>query len=181
MVFEPIAKITRSSTNNLGRLDLNVQGQGFVFTENPQFNHGTLRLQATQDLSSSTRAQARFYYAPNQFLGNNEERQSCQHQLSAERFTGYIWSTRFIHDVTPDLSLRLLGRYGMHRYNEAFSERDTNFGRSAPTWIGASPRRSNSVSATTMNAGLQRDATSRSSKTIRPISTTICPQMWMWN
>jgi len=127
MVFEPMAHITRSSTNNLGRLDLNVQGQGFIFTDNPQFNHGTLRLQATQDLSSNTRAQARFYYAPNQFLGDNEERQSGQHQLAAEKFTSYIWSTRLIHDVTPDLSLRLLGRYGMRRYNDAFSERNTNF------------------------------------------------------
>ncbi len=127
MVFEPMANITRSSTNNLGRLDLNVQGQGFIFTDDSQFNHGTLRLQATQDLSTSTRAQARFYYAPDQFLGNNEERQSGQRLLSAERFTSYIWSTRLIHDVTPDLSLRLLGRYGMRRYNEAFSERDTNF------------------------------------------------------
>ena len=53
VVFEPLMSVTRSLTNSLGRLDLNVQGQGFVFTENPQFNHGTLRLQATQDLSSS--------------------------------------------------------------------------------------------------------------------------------
>ena len=127
MVFEPLANITRSSTNNLGRLDLNMQGQGFIFTDNPRFNHGTLRLQAIQDLSPSTRVQARFYYAPDQFLGNNEERQSGQQQLTAERFTSYIWSTRLIHDVTPDLSLRLLSRYGMRRYNEAFSERDTNF------------------------------------------------------
>jgi hypothetical protein len=80
-----------------------------------------------QDLSSSTRVQARFYYAPNQFIGNNEERQSGQKQLSAERFTSYIWSTRLIHDVTPDLSLRLLGRYGLRRFDEAFSERNTNF------------------------------------------------------
>jgi hypothetical protein len=29
--------------------------------------------------------------------------------------------------VTPDLSVRLLNRYGMRRYNEAFSERDINF------------------------------------------------------
>ena len=127
MVFEPVANVTRSMTNNLGRLDLNVQGQGFIFTENPEFNHGTLRVQAIQDLSSSTRVQARFYYAPNQFLGNNEERQSGQQQLSAERFTSYIWSTRLIHDVTPDLSVRLLGRYGLRRYNEAFTERNTDF------------------------------------------------------
>jgi hypothetical protein len=127
MVFEPLLSVTRTLTNSLGRLNLNVQGQGFVFTENPEFNHGTLRLQATQDLSSATRVQARFSYAPDQFLGDNDERQSGQQQLSAEKLTSYIWSTRLIHDVTPDLSVRLLGRYGMRRYNDAFSERNTNF------------------------------------------------------
>jgi hypothetical protein len=127
MIFEPLLSVTRSLTNSLGRLDLNVQGQGFVFTENPQFNHGTLRAQATQDLSPNTRVQARFYYAPDQFLGDNEERQSGQNQLTAEKFTSYIWSTRLIHDVTPDLSVRLLGRYGLRRYNDAFSERNTDF------------------------------------------------------
>jgi hypothetical protein len=127
MVFEPLLSVTRSLMNGLGRLDLNIQGQGFVFTENPQFDHGTLRIQATQDLSSSTRVQARFYYAPNQFLGDNDERQSGQELVTAEKLTSYIWSTRLIHDVTPDLSVKLLGRYGMRRYNEAFSERNTDF------------------------------------------------------
>jgi len=127
MVFEPLLSVTRSLTNSLGRLDLNVQGQGFIYTENPQFNHGTLRLQATQDLSPATRVQARFSYAPDQFLGDNEERQSGQQQLAAEELTSYIWSTRLIHDVTPDLSVKLLGRYGMRRYNDAFSERNINF------------------------------------------------------
>jgi hypothetical protein len=127
MVFEPLLSVTRSLTNSLGRLDLNVQGQGFVFTDNPDFNHGTMRLQGTQTLSSATRVQARFYYAPNQFLGDNDERQSGQEQLTAEQVTSYIWSTRLIHDVTPDLSFRLFGRYGLRRYNEAFSERNLNF------------------------------------------------------
>jgi hypothetical protein len=127
VVFEPMVDITRSLTNKLGSLDLNVQGQGFVFTENPEFNHGMLRLQATQALSSATRMQARFEYAPNQFVGDNEERQSGQQQVSAEKLTSYIGSTRLIHDVTPDFSVKLLGRYGMRRYNEAFSERNTDF------------------------------------------------------
>jgi hypothetical protein len=127
VVFEPMVDITRSVTNNLGQLNLNTQAQGFIFTENPEFNHGSLRLQATQAFSSTTRMQAQFYYAPNQFVGDNEERQSGQQQLSTEKLTSYIWATRLIHDVTPDLSVRLLGRYGMRRYNEAFSERDTDF------------------------------------------------------
>jgi len=127
VVFEPMVDITRTVTNSLGRLDLNTQAQGFIFTENPEFTHGTLRLQATQAFSSTTRIQARFYVAPNQFIGDNEERQSGQQQVVSEKLTSYIWATRLIHDVTPDLSLRLLGRYGMRRYDEAFSERNMDF------------------------------------------------------
>lgn len=127
VVFEPMVDITRSVTNNLGQLDLNVQGEGFIFTENPKFTHGTLRLQATQALSSTTRVQARFSYAPNQFLGDNEERQSGQQLDMAEKLTSYIWSTRLIHDLTPDLSIHLFGRYGLRRYNDAFSERNMDF------------------------------------------------------
>jgi len=51
MVVEPLLTVTRSLTNGLGRLDLNVQGEGFIFTEHPEFNHDTLRLIAIQDLS----------------------------------------------------------------------------------------------------------------------------------
>ena len=127
VVFDPMVDITRSLTNNPGQLDLNVKGEGVFFTENPEFTHGTLRLQATQALSSTTRVQARFSYAPNQFLGNNEESQSGQELVMAEKLTGYIWSTCLIHDVTPDLSVHLFGRYGLRRYNEAFSERNMDF------------------------------------------------------
>ncbi len=51
MVFEPLLTVRRSLTNGLGRLDLNVQGEGFIFTEHTEFNHGTLKLIALQDLS----------------------------------------------------------------------------------------------------------------------------------
>ena len=127
LVFEPLLNVTRSLTNGLGQLDLNVRGQGYVFTEKPEYNHATLRVQAVQGLSSTTRVKARFYYAPNQFLGDNEERRSSQRQVMAENLTSYIWSTRLSHDVTPDLSLQLLGRYGLRRFNEAFAERNTDF------------------------------------------------------
>ena len=158
-----------------------MQGQGFVFTENPEFNHGTLRLQATQALSSATRVQARFNYPPNQSLGNNDERQSGQLLLSAEKLTSYIWSTRLIHDVTPDLSLRSLGRYGMRRYNEAFSERNTNFWTIGPhmDWRVATKIKLGLSYHT--SAGLRRDATNSSSRTIRPISTITCPRTQTWN
>lgn len=127
MVFEPLFNANRSLTNGLGHLALNMRGQGFIFTTNPEFTHGTLRVQAIQDLSPTVRVKARYYYAPNQFLGNNEERQSGHRRIVGENVTSHIWSTRLFYDMTPALSFQLLGRYGLRRYNEAFSERDTNF------------------------------------------------------
>jgi hypothetical protein len=127
MVFEPLLIVRRSLTNGLGRLDLNMQGQGYVFTDNPEFNHGTLRVQAIQAFSPTIRVKARYYYSPDQLLGENEERQSGRHRLVRENLTSHIWSSRLYYDVTPDLTLQLLGRYGLRRYNEAFSQRDTNF------------------------------------------------------
>lgn len=173
MVFEPLLTVTRSLTNGLGRLDLNLQGQGFIFTDNPQFNRGTMRVIAIQDLSPNTRMHARFYYAPSQFLGDNEERRPGQKLLTAENVTSYIWATRLIHDVTPDLSVRLLGRYGMRRYNEAFSERNTDFWTIGPhvDWRVAHNLKLG-LSYHYMNEGLRRDAINRSSRTIHPISTT---------
>jgi hypothetical protein len=130
MVFEPELSLTRSMPNRLGRVDFKGQAQGFIFTDHSEFNHGTLTLQATQGLnaiSRVTRLQVRFYYAPNQFLGDNNERQSGQNKLVAEKLSSYIWSTRLMHDVTEDFSIRLLGRYGLRRYQASFSERNTNF------------------------------------------------------
>lgn len=61
MVFEPLLNVSRPLTNGLGQLDLNMRGQGFVFTDNPEFNHATLRIQAIQALSLTTRVKARYY------------------------------------------------------------------------------------------------------------------------
>lgn len=127
MVFEPVVNVRRSLTNALGRLDLAVRGQGFIFLDNKRFDHGTLRVQAIQDLSSVTRVKLRYYYAPDQFIGFNEEHRSGRHGLAEEQVTSHIWSSRLFHDVTPDLSLQILGRFGLRRYSEAFSERNASF------------------------------------------------------
>jgi len=81
----------------------------FVFTENPKFNHGTLRVQAIQSLSSTTHIKIRYYYAANQFLGSNDEQKDALRRVTSETVTSHIWTTRLFHDVRPDLSFQLLG------------------------------------------------------------------------
>lgn len=80
-----------------------------------------------QALSSITRVKPRYYYAPDQFIGVNEEHQSGRRGIVDERLSSHIWSSRVFHNVTPDLSVQILGRFGLRRYSEAFSERNASF------------------------------------------------------
>lgn len=127
MVFEPQVDVAQSFANRYGTTTLDLRGQGFVFTDNSRFNHGTIRLQGVHELSPETRFRLRYYYAPNQYLGDNEERRSGMLNLTAETLTSHIWSARFERTLTPGVEVRLLARYGLRRYNENFSHRDTDF------------------------------------------------------
>ena len=127
VVFEPQVDLANSFTTRYGTTTFDVRGQGFVFTDNTRFNQGTLRVQGVHELTPETRIRLRYYYAPNQFLGDNEEHQSGTHQIAAETLTSHIWSARIERTLTPDVEVRLLARYGLRRYNESFSERNTDF------------------------------------------------------
>src|SRR5262245_4782775 len=127
VVFEPQLSVSTSLHNRLGTLELSARGQGFIFTEDARFNQGMLRLQAVQSFPHETRLRLRYEYVPDQFLGDNEDRHPGQMGLAEERLTSNIFSARIEHNFTPDLEVKLLGRFGMRRYNEAFAERDLNF------------------------------------------------------
>jgi hypothetical protein len=127
VVFEPDLVLSTLRENRFGTLELSAKGQGFIYTDNTRFNHGTLRLDALQAFSPSTRVLARFYYAPDLFLGDNESRQPGSTGLTEESVSSSIWSARIEQALTPEWEVRLLTRYGLRRYNEAFSQRDTDF------------------------------------------------------
>jgi len=127
VVLEPDLTLSTSRGNRWGTLELSAKGQGFIYTDQARFNHGTLRLDALQTFSPETKLRLRFYYAPNLFLGDNESRQPGTTGLAKEIVSSYIWSARLEHNLTPEIEVRLLTRYGLRRYNQAFEERDTDF------------------------------------------------------
>ena len=127
VVFEPDAIIRRSFDNRLGTTSVSVRGQGFIYADNPRFNHGTLNVRAIQAFSAETRVRFQYYYAPNLFLGENEDRRPGEEGLVDESVTSNIWMAQLEQRVTPDLEVRLLTRYGTRGYNDAFAQRDTNF------------------------------------------------------
>jgi hypothetical protein len=127
VVFEPDAIARTSLDSRLGTTHLSIRGQGFIYAENPRFNHGTLKVQAVQAFTQDTRLLLRYYYAPNLFLGENENRQPGSEGLVDEVVTSQIASARIEHRLTKDVEVRLLTRFGIRRYNDSFAQRDTNF------------------------------------------------------
>jgi hypothetical protein len=127
MVFEPQVDVVNSLNTKYGTTTVNIRGQGFIFTDHTRFNQGSLGMQVIQAVTPDTSFRLRYYYAPNQFLGDNLERHSGTAQIASENVTSHIWSARMEHMLTPQLEVRLLARYGIRRYNETFSERNTDF------------------------------------------------------
>ncbi len=134
MVFEPKAKIEKSFSIMGRPTKLAVRGQGFVFADKTQFNHGSLGVQATHDLSSSTSLILRYFFGPSLFLGKNEvhpieESGADSPLLKNEIVTTNFWAGGIAQKIpgVDDARLILAGRYGMRKYDKPFTQRDTNF------------------------------------------------------
>ena len=127
MVVEPDLIVSQLIDSSWGTTTLSVKAQGFVYAVNPRFNQGSVGLQVLHAFTPDTAIRLRYYTAPDQFLGDNEERRSGTHSVQEERVTSHIGSIRFEQRLTEDWELRLLGRVGARLYNEAFAQRDTTF------------------------------------------------------
>jgi len=134
VVFEPVAQITKSFSLMGRPTHLAVRGQGFVFADNTQFNHGSLGVQAAHELTSSTQLILRYFFGPDLFLGKNEVRPLEESggdppRLKDEEVTTHYWAGGIAQQIpgVEDARLILYGRYGLREYDKPFTERDTRF------------------------------------------------------
>lgn len=127
VIWDPSLEVIRSSSSTLGSNELSLKAQGFIYTNNPIFNHGDYRLQFKQGLSPDTSLLLRYRNVPNQFLGPNIERRTGNDLIQEERVSSQTWRTELEHRVNESWTLTLIGRYGLRVYNDAFAERDTTF------------------------------------------------------
>lgn len=127
VVWQPSIDTRHRSTSRFGLTELSFKAQGFIFTNNPIFNHGDYRLQVHQQVAPDTFVLLRYRYVPNLFLGPNVERQTGQRLVEEERVTSHIWRLQLERNLTEQWRIMLVGRYGLRLYNEVFSERDTTF------------------------------------------------------
>ena len=133
-VYDTMATVT-TTFDLLGRnTKLLVRGQGFVFVDDSRFNHGSLGVGATHDLTSTTNLKLAYFFGPDLFLGKNEVREpeaggGQPPRFKDEEFTTHYW-VAYLDQQLPgasDITLRLLGRYGLRNYDKAFDQRDTTF------------------------------------------------------
>lgn len=126
-VVEPLIQATRSYLPAWGRMDVAIRAQGFIFENNPRFNHGTFGTQLTQALPAETLLRFRYHYGPNMLLGDHLESRLGESRIGAERVTTHFGAIELERKVFDNLVVRLLNRYGTRSYNEPFSQRDTFF------------------------------------------------------
>lgn len=126
-VWEPSLEVTRRSS--LGHLptELSFKSQGFIYTQNPIFNHGTYRIQAKQALDADTSLLLRYRYSPNLFLGPNNERRSGLRLVEEERVTSHVWRAELERRLNQDWAVTLVSRFGLRFFNDQFAERDLHF------------------------------------------------------
>ncbi|TKB34246.1 MAG: hypothetical protein E8D51_04475 [Nitrospira sp.] len=133
IVWEPSVDLRHTSNpTNLGPTEVSLKVHGFIFTDNPLFNHGNYRIQVKQALDSETSLLLRYRYVPNLFLGPNYERRTGQRLDEEERVTSHIWRLQLERRLTEFLTATLVGRYGLRQFNDVFAERDTTFWTSGP-------------------------------------------------
>jgi len=127
MVFEPGLLVSKSITSPLGRTAFSIKAQGFVYAVNPEFTQSSVALEALHSFTPNTAIRLRYYTAPDQLLGNSEERRSGTGSIQDERVTSHIGYARFEQRLSENWEIRLQGRVGVRLYNEVFAQRDTTF------------------------------------------------------
>ncbi|MFO0706751.1 MAG: hypothetical protein U0412_07855 [Nitrospira sp.] len=128
VVWEPSLDLRhRSRPTTLGDTEFSIKAAGFLFTDNPIFNHGNYRIQLKQSLDQDTSVLVRYRYVPNLFLGPNTERRTGLRLPEEERVTSHIWRVQLERRLSDTLIGTVVGRYGLRQFNDAFAERDTAF------------------------------------------------------
>lgn len=127
VVWDPSVELIRVSANALGANEWSVKAHGFLYTNNPIFNHGDYRLQTTQRLGDETAILLRYRYVPNLFLGPNIERRTGLQLVREERVTSHTARMELERKLGDRWLLTWVIRGGLRFYNDAFAERDTRF------------------------------------------------------
>ncbi len=127
-VYEPSAELEWSGNNFLGNSSMSLNAGGYVFADQSAFTHGLYEFQMSQMFSTNTKISLHYNVIPDLFLGKNSVRQADGKESEQdEKLTSHYWSIHLDQPLTNNLTIRLLGRYGLRNYIEPFQHRETQF------------------------------------------------------
>lgn len=127
-VYEPSAELTWRGNNALGDIAVSLDAGAYVFTDKTDYTHGLYELQLTQTFVTHTKLRVDYNFIPELFLGRNVLRQAgLEESEHDEQLTNHFWSLHLDQPLSDTLTVRLLGRYGLRRYNAPFEHRNTEF------------------------------------------------------
>jgi hypothetical protein len=83
---------------------------------------------AAQSFETGTKLSLHYNFVPDLFLGRNTFLQPTGEEIeNDETLSSHYWSFHIDQNITNDVIVRLLSRYGLRNYNAPFSHRDTQF------------------------------------------------------
>jgi hypothetical protein len=127
-VYDPSATLEWTGKNTLGNLLIAVDAGGYVFADQSAFSHGLYEFRLAQTFADDTKISLHYNFVPDLFLGKNTLRQvNGAESEYDETLSNHYWSARVDHPLTHNITVRLLGRYGLRHYNAPFQHRDTQF------------------------------------------------------
>ena len=127
-INEPSAELEWSRENFLGKSKMSLNAGGYIFVDRTPFSHGLYELQLSQAFLTDTKISLHYNVIPDLFLGKNTFKQGSGNDSEEdEKLTSHYWSLFLDQPLTNNLTIRLLGRYGLRNYNAPFQNRNTQF------------------------------------------------------
>lgn len=125
MVFEPHARLSTVVPSSWGNTEFSMRVHGFVYAINPEFSQAGIDLEAAHRFTPQTVLRLRYFTAPDQLLGLTDEHRHEHETVQDIRVTSNLGTVRLDHRLSEHWEIQLLGRAGIRRFNEPFSQRDT--------------------------------------------------------
>ena len=127
-IYEPSIEAEWTGHNSLGEISFATDLGGYVFTNQTAFSHGLFDFEVAQSFETNTKLSLHYNFVPDLFLGENTFLQLTGKEAEYnETLSSHYWSFHIDQNLTQNLVIRLLSRYGLRNYNAPFVYRDTQF------------------------------------------------------
>lgn len=127
-IYEPSLEAEWTGQNAFGEMSAAADVGAYVFTHQTAFSHGLFDFELAQSFDTQTKLSLHYNFVPDLFLGKNTFLQpSGNEAVFDESLSSHYWSLHIDQNLTQDVIIRLLSRYGMRNYQAPFTYRDTQF------------------------------------------------------